>query len=151
MAVKPVNRRIWRKVPLLCVKYFSVKCGLGKMETGTAADHGWPDSWGFRNSKHTASPSYNTPWFELSTGLCAYWVRTYQAEKDALHLTVVYWLSWIQGLTLNTRCHALILAAMQGRSEVTWSPSDLWIWNHLFSRHQGTLTKERNVWWICPE
>jgi hypothetical protein len=30
---------------------------------------------GFGNSRHTASPNYHTPWFELSTGLCAPWVR----------------------------------------------------------------------------
>jgi hypothetical protein len=39
MAAKPVNGRSWRKVPLLCVQAFSNKCGLGKMEIGTATEH----------------------------------------------------------------------------------------------------------------
>jgi hypothetical protein len=32
------------------------------------------NSSGLVNSKHSASPSYHSPWFELSTGLCATWV-----------------------------------------------------------------------------
>jgi hypothetical protein len=41
MAAKPVKGRRWRKVPLLRVAAFSVKCGLGKTETGTAAKQDW--------------------------------------------------------------------------------------------------------------
>jgi hypothetical protein len=40
MAAKPVNGRSWKKVPLLYVDLFSVKCGLRKTETGTATEHG---------------------------------------------------------------------------------------------------------------
>jgi hypothetical protein len=43
MPDKPVNGRWWRKVPLLCVEAFSVKCGLQKMQTGTATEHGLPE------------------------------------------------------------------------------------------------------------
>jgi hypothetical protein len=39
MAAKPVNGRCWRKVLLLCVAAFSVKCGLRKTEAGTATEH----------------------------------------------------------------------------------------------------------------
>jgi hypothetical protein len=30
-------------------------------------------SSGLANSKHTASPSYHSPWFQASTGICATW------------------------------------------------------------------------------
>jgi hypothetical protein len=71
---------------------------------------------------------------------------THQAEQASLRLTVVYRLSWIQGVTLNTRCHG-----RQGRNEVTWRPSNLLIWHHLFSSYQGTLKKQMNVGLNCPE
>jgi hypothetical protein len=106
---------------------------------------------GFRNSKHTCSPMYHAPWLELSTGICATLSGTHQAEQVSLHLTVVHLLSWIQGLNLNTGCHGLIIAATKGSNEFTWSPSHLWIWHHLFSSHQCTLTKEMNVGRNCPE
>jgi hypothetical protein len=34
------------------------------------------------NSKHTASPSYHDPWFELSTGICATWVWNTPSRTD---------------------------------------------------------------------
>jgi hypothetical protein len=39
-------------------------------------------SSGLGNSKHTASPSYHTPWFELSTGLCSTWVWNSPSRRD---------------------------------------------------------------------
>jgi hypothetical protein len=83
-------------------------------------------SSGLGNLKHTASPSYHAPLFEFSTGLCKLGTGTHQAEQASLHLTVVHRLSWIQGLTLNTQWHDLIIAAMQSRNEVTWSPVTCW-------------------------
>jgi hypothetical protein len=50
---------------------------------------------------------------------------THHGEQASLHLTVVHLLSRNQGLTLNTRFHRLIIAAMQGNSEGTWSPTHL--------------------------
>jgi hypothetical protein len=35
--------RSWKKVTLLCVEAFSVKCCLRKTETGTVTEHGWPE------------------------------------------------------------------------------------------------------------
>ena len=48
------------------------------------------------------------------------------------------------------RCHSLTIVAMQGRNEVTCSPSHLLIWHHLFSSHQGTLTMYHAVALIFP-
>jgi hypothetical protein len=76
---------------------------------------------------------------------------THQAEQASLQVTVLHRLSWIQGLTLNTRSHSLIIADTQGSNEVSWSHSQLLIWLHLFSSLQGTLTKEMNVGWNCLE
>jgi hypothetical protein len=51
---------------------------------------------------------------------------THQAEQSSLHLSVLHCMSWIQDLTLNTWCHRLIIAATQGRNEVTWRPVTCW-------------------------
>jgi hypothetical protein len=137
----------WRKVPKHCAEAFSQKCRLGKTEIKQQENMVDLSSSGLGNSNHTASPRYHAPWFELSTGICATWVWTHQTEQASLHLTVVHRLSWIQGLTLNTRCHGLIIAATQVRNEVTWSPSHLVIRHQLFSSHQDTLTRK----WICTK
>jgi hypothetical protein len=52
---------------------------------------------------------------------------THQAEQASLHLTVVHWLSWIQGLTLSKRFHSLIIPDTQARNKVKWNPSHLLI------------------------
>jgi hypothetical protein len=120
---------------------------------GKASNRTWLpwalQDWGIPNTlleQATMPHGLNSPqaFLQLGSG-------THQAEQASLHLTVVHQLSWIQGLTLNTRCQSLITAAMQGRNDVTWSPIHLLIWHHLFSSHQGTLSKEMNVGWNCPE
>jgi hypothetical protein len=150
MAAKPVNGRCWRKVPLLCVEA-KLSVSWGKWRQAQQQNIFDLSCSGLGKSKHIASTSYYASWLELSTGFCATWVGTHQAKQASLHLTVVHWLSWIQGLTLNTRCHGFIIADLQDRNEVTWSPSHLLIWHHLFSSHQGTLTKEISVGWNCLE
>jgi hypothetical protein len=75
---------------------------------------------------------------------------THQAEQAPLHLTVVHQLSWIQGFTLSTGCHSLVITDKQGRNVVIRSPSHLLIWHRLFSSHQCSLTKKMNVGGNCP-
>jgi hypothetical protein len=104
-------------------------------------------SFQFRNSKHqlaqaTTPHDLNCPQAFVQLGSA-----THQAEEASLHLTVVHRLSWIQGVTLNTRCHGLIIADTQGGNEVTWSPSHLLIWHHLFSSNQVTLSRK----WMLEE
>jgi hypothetical protein len=74
MEAKPGNGRSWMKLPLLCVEAFSVKCGLQKMEPGQHQNIVDLSLSVLGNSKHTACPSYNAPWFGLSTSLCGTWV-----------------------------------------------------------------------------
>jgi hypothetical protein len=151
MGAKPVNGRRWRKVPLICVAVFSTSVACGKWRQGKQQNMVDLSSSDLGNSKHTSSWNYHAPWFEMSTVLWETWVWNSSSRTGLLHLTVVHRLSWIQGVTLNTQCHGLIIAAKHARNEVTWNPSHLLILFHLFSSHQGTLTKEMNVGWNCPE
>jgi hypothetical protein len=59
--------------------------------------------------------------------------------KRVLDVTVVHRLPRFQGLTMNTWSHSVVLADWQGRNEVTWRPSHLLVWHHLFSCQQCTL------------
>jgi hypothetical protein len=160
MAAKPVNGRSWRKVTLLCVEAFSVKCGLGQQQ-----NMGDLSSSGLGNSKQTTSPSYHTPWLVLSTGLCATWVWNWPSgtglfSSHCAASAVMNSGSHPEHRMLqidnsrharHTGCHRLIIAGTQGRNVITWCPSHLMIWHHLLSSHQGTLTKEINVGRNCPE
>jgi hypothetical protein len=154
MAAKPINGRSWRKVPLICVEAFSVKCGLVKTETGTGTEHGWPELLRNPANKLLAQVPCPMVWI-FHRHLCNLGVELTKQnrflEQVSIHLPVVHQLSWIQGLTLNTQLLGLIIADTQGRNEVTCSPSHLLIWHHLFSSHQGTETKEVNVGQNCPE
>jgi hypothetical protein len=106
--------------------------------------------WGIPNTllaqdKKSHGSNFPQPTVQLGSGI-------HQAEQASLHHTVVRRLSQIQGLTLNTRCHGLIIADTQGRNDVKWSPRHhVFIWHYLFSSHHGTLTKETNVGRNCPK
>jgi hypothetical protein len=139
------------RCPCFVWKFSQLSVAWGKWQQAQQQNMVALSSSGLGNSKDIASPGYHAPWFELSTGLCATWSGIHQAEQASLFLTVVHQLSWIQGLILNTRCHVLIILDKQGRNEVTWSPSHLLIWHHLFSSHQVSLTKEMNVGQNCPK
>jgi hypothetical protein len=89
-------------------------------------------SSGVGNSKHTASLSYHAPWFELSPGLCATWVWNSPSRTGPLHVTVVHELSWIQGRTLNTKCHGLIIAVGGKMSIVIFSIPNSTRWEVIF-------------------
>jgi hypothetical protein len=107
-----------------------------------------PQDWGIPNTllaEATMPHGLNGPkaFVEIGSG-------TQQTGQTSPHLTVVHRLSWIQGLTLNTRCYSLKIADIHGMNEVSWCPSHLLIWHHLFSSQQGTLTKKMNVGPNCP-
>jgi hypothetical protein len=103
----------------------------------------------FGNSKHIASPSYHAPWFYLATDLCATWVCNTPSRTgpSSSHCGTPAFMI----LGSNPEHTMSENSRHPGRNELTCIPSHLLIWQHLFSSHQGTLTKEMKVGWNCPE
>jgi hypothetical protein len=115
--------RRWRKVPPSCVEDFSVKWGLGKR------------SRDLRTSGLGAFILHCEPKLPCPT----IWRVHRLLCPLGLDLTKQNRLPWLQGLTLNTRSHGVVVSDWQGWKEVTRRPRHLFTWHQFFSDLHDTL------------